>query len=85
MSFLDPVTCFRTYPGTFMSVPTLVSLVNGQGYCTNYDTEFIGGRGSYRLVSGTYHRLESGGHAARARNVALAFRKPNFEYAYDTD
>jgi hypothetical protein len=68
-----------------MSVPTLVSLVNGQGYLTNYGTEFSGGRGSYKLVSGTYHRFNSAGHADRARNVALAFRKPNFDYAYDTD
>ena len=71
--------------GTFMSVPALVSLVNDHGYRTNYGTEFSGGRGSYKLVSGTYHRLDSAGHSTRARNVALAFRKPNFEYAYDAD
>jgi hypothetical protein len=83
--FVDWVAVELRKQGTFMSVPTLVSLVNGQGYLTNYGTEFSGGRGSYKLVSGTYHRFNSAGHADRARNVALAFRKPNFDYAYDTD
>jgi hypothetical protein len=74
--------------GTSMSVPTLIDLVNAQGYETNYGTEFSGGRGSYNLVSGTYHRMKTGGTPdaeAKAHNVAVAFRKPNFEYAYNTD
>lgn len=83
--FVDWVAAELRKQGTFMSVPTLVTLVNEQGYRTNYGTEFSGGRGSYKLVSGTYHRLKAAGHADRARNVAVAFRKPNFEYAYDTD
>jgi len=70
---------------TFMSVPALIGLVNAQGYRTNYDTEYSVPRGYYKLVSGTYHRLESAGEPNRARNVALAFRKPNFDYAYDTE
>lgn len=70
---------------TFMSVPALCTLLNEHGYRTNYDEEFTGGRGSYRLVSGTYHRLDEAGQPDRARNVALAFRRPNFEYAYNTE
>lgn len=73
---------------TFMSVPTLIDLVNAQGYKTNYGTEFSGGRGSYNLVSGTYHRMKANGSPdaeKKAHNVAAAFRKPNFEYAYNTD
>lgn len=69
----------------FMSVPALVELVNAKGGETNYGTPFTGGRGSYRLVSGTYWRLKNGGHPERAHNVAVSFRRPNFEYAYETD
>jgi hypothetical protein len=70
---------------TFMSVPALMDLVNEKGYTTNYGTPFSGGRGSYRLVSGTYHRMVAIGRQDRADNIALAFRRPNFEYAYDTE
>ncbi len=66
----------------FMSVPTLMTLVNEKGGRTNYGERFSGGRGSYRLVSGTYHRLDRDGKACAARTVAEAFRRPNFEYAY---
>jgi hypothetical protein len=73
---------------TFMSVPTLMELVNTHGYETNYGTKFSGGQGSYKLVSGAYHRKASLGSPdgdAQAHNIAVAFRKPNFEYAYSTD
>jgi hypothetical protein len=71
----------------FMSVPALMDLVNAKGGETNYGTPFSGGRGSYRLVSGTYWRLMNGvpANPSGARNVAVAFRRPNFEYAYNTD
>lgn len=74
-----------TKQDAFMSVPALVNLVNAKGGETNYGTPFSGGRGSYRLVSGTYHRLDGAGQAKQAHNVAVAFRRPNFEYAYKTD
>lgn len=70
---------------TFMSVPALCDLLNARGYTTNYGTEFTGGRGSYRLVSGTYHRLDAAGEGDRATNVAIAFRRPNFQYAYSVE
>jgi hypothetical protein len=69
----------------FMSVPALVDLVNAKGGNTNYGTPFSGGRGSYRLVSGAYHRLVAAENPAGAHNVAVAFRRPNFEYAYAMD
>lgn len=68
---------------SFMSAPSLAGLLNNLGYRTNYGTEYEGGRGIYNLISGTYHRLDGAGKADRARMVAEAFRKPNFEYAYD--
>lgn len=70
---------------SFMSVPTLVSLLNRHGGKTNYGTEFGGGRGSYRLVSGTYHRLDRAGKGDAADRVAQRFLKPNFEYAYTVE
>ncbi len=62
----------------FMSVPRLVQMANELGYRTNYGTTFSGGRGSYRLVRGAYHR----NNAEHAKKVAEAFRKPDFTYAY---
>lgn len=70
---------------SFMSVPALMDLVNANGGETDYGEPFTGGRGSYRLVSGAYHRLENAGQKERARSVAVAFRRPNFEYAYGQD
>lgn len=70
---------------TFMSVPALMDLVNRKGYTTNYGTPFSGGRGSFRLVSGTYHRMVAMGRQDQAHNIAVAFRRPNFEYAYEVE
>jgi hypothetical protein len=70
---------------TFMSVPALCNLLNQKGYRTNYGTEYLGGRGSYKLLSGTYWRLKNAGNHTDAENVALAFRRPNFEYAYSRE
>jgi hypothetical protein len=68
---------------TFMSVPALMDLINAKGGRTNYGTQYEGGRGSYKLVSGTYHRMMAADTPDRAHNVAVAFRRPNFEYAYE--
>jgi hypothetical protein len=68
--------------GTFMSVPALCDLLNSRGYTTNYGNEYSAGRGSYRLISASYHRQAGAGSADRAHNVAVAFRRPNFDYAY---
>ncbi len=70
---------------TFMAVPALMDLVNTKGGQTNYGTPFSGGRGSYRLVSGTYHRMIAANRPDCAHNVAVSFRRPNFEYAYDAE
>jgi hypothetical protein len=69
----------------FMSVPALIRLVNAKGGKTNYGETFSGGRGSYRLVSGAYWRMEQGGFSQEAQNIALSFRRSNFEYAFDTN
>jgi hypothetical protein len=71
--------------GSFMSAPTLALLLNDLGYQTNYSSEYAGARGIYNLISGTYHRLDRAGKSDRAQMVAEAYRKPNFEYAYNTE
>lgn len=70
---------------TFMSIPALCSLLNEHGYRTNHGKEFTAGRGSYRLVSSVYHRMIAAKSPDRAHNVAVAFRRPNFEYAYNAE
>lgn len=87
-SFVSWVAEELTKRGSFMSLPELIPLVNTHGYRTDRGDEFSPGRGIYNLVSGTYHRLKTMGSAegaTKAHNVAVAFRKPNFEYAYNTD
>jgi hypothetical protein len=77
-----------TKRGTFMAVPILIELVNKRGYTTNAGTPFLVSRGQYKLVSGAYHRQKNLGTSegkSKADNIAVAFRRPNFEYAYDTD
>ena len=62
-----------------MSIPALVKVMNDLEYRTNYGAEFSGGRGSYRLVRGTYDRCKQ---QDEKEMVAKAFVKPNGEYAY---
>ena len=71
---------------SFMSAPTLARLLNDRGYRTNYNSEYSGAPGArsiHNLISGTYYRLDHAGKSDRAQMVAKAFRKPNFEYAYE--
>lgn len=74
---------------TFMSVTTLIGLLNARGETTNRGAPFVPeNQGPYKLVSATYHRFEGLGTAEgerRAHNIAIAFRKPNFEYAYSAE
>jgi len=83
--FVDWVADELKKRDTFMSVPTLMNLVNAKGGTTNYGEPFSGGRGSYRLVSGAYWRMMGAELPNRAHSIAVAFRRPNFEYAYNTE
>lgn len=80
--FVTWVADTLTEQKAFMSVPCLVQMANELGYRTNYGTTFSGGRGSYRLVRGAYHRCVKNGEEENARQIAEAFRKPDFTYAY---
>jgi hypothetical protein len=68
-----------------MSVPALSKLLNDCGRKTTYGTPYLGGRGTYRLVRGAYHWLDRTGKRDDAIQVAQAFRRPNFDYAYNTE
>lgn len=70
---------------TFMSIPALCELLNKKGYKTTYGTFYNAGRGSYRLVRSTYYRMKKKGDLDCAHNIAVAFRRPNFGYAYATE
>jgi hypothetical protein len=70
---------------TFMSIPALRELLNKKGYTTNYGMPYDGGRGTYRLVRSVYYREKDKDKLENAHNVAVAFRRPNFNYAYLTN
>lgn len=80
LSWIADELCKRS---VFMSATTLVRLLNHLGWKTDRGGSYSDkGRGPYRIIKATYDRLDRIGDTARARNVASAFRKPNFEYAY---
>lgn len=70
---------------SFMSIPALCDLLNRKGYKTDYGSSYEAGRGSYRLVRGTYYRMVKRGEPETAANIALSFKRPNFTYAYSTE
>ena len=61
----------------------VAKLLNDNGYFTNNNTPFQGGRGVYKLIHATYDRLKASGLNKDADNVAAAFKNQNGEYAYD--
>ncbi len=65
-----------------MTIPALTCILNELGYRTNYGSNYVGGRGTYRLVKSVYDRCCSRGDNATARRIAEAFVRPNGEYAY---
>ena len=68
--------------GTTMSGEELAQHLNRNNMKTSYGTEYAGKRGIYKLIQDTYKWLESQGLHQEARNVAVAFVKPDGSYAY---
>ncbi len=66
-----------------MTGPTLATLLNWNGFQTDYGTRYAGARGTYTLIQATYNWLESIGEDDDAERVALAFKKPDGSYAYN--
>ena len=65
-----------------MTVRLLCSVLNKLGYRTTYGTEYSAGRGSYKMVAGAWLYYKNKGEDDIAENIALAFTKPNGDYAY---
>jgi len=66
-----------------ISVRMLCRILNDAGYRTSYGSEYSSGRGSYKMIAGAWqyyqHKLKQ---TEIAEDIALAFTKPNGEYAY---
>lgn len=81
-AFIEWVALELSKHNAFMSVPSLMDLLNSAGFRTSYGTEYLGGRGSYRLVRYAYKYAADRGDMTAAGKIAEAFRKPDFTYAY---
>jgi hypothetical protein len=68
--------------GEVLPVPDLIREINAVGYTTSYGTPYSGGRGSYRFVKATYDRVWFLYGEEHAEKVAIAFVKPDGDYAY---
>lgn len=66
-----------------MTVRLLCNLLNNLGYRTTYGSEYQAGRGSYRTIACAWRRYQEGFKQPDvAEAIALAFTKPNGDYAY---
>lgn len=67
-----------------MSGEELAEHLNRNGFLTNYGEEYQGGKGTYKLISQTWHWLDDDLQLPEeARKVATAFVKPDGTYAYE--
>ena len=80
--YITELAAFLVNTKTTMPGDSLASLLNWNGYRTDYNTKYKGLRGTYTLVSATYDWLVKKGRHAEADKVALAFQKPDGKYAY---
>jgi hypothetical protein len=70
--------------GMVMSAEELATHLNRNSFRTGYDTEFAGGRGTYRLIHATWSWVNDIlGLEDEAGNIALAYVKPDGTHAWD--
>ncbi len=66
-----------------MTVRMLCNILNELGYRTVYGSKYLAGRGSYKMVSSAWHYYQEHlNQSDTAESIALAFTKPNGDYAY---
>ena len=66
-----------------MTVRMLCNILNKLGYRTTYDSEYVAGRGSYKMVAGAWNYYQNYlKQPDIAESITLAFTKPNGDYAY---
>lgn len=68
--------------GARMTVGRLCDVLNAAGFRTQSGAEYIGGRGSYRMVSCAYTWYDEHGEPDVAEKIAQAFTKHDGSYAY---
>jgi hypothetical protein len=67
-----------------MSALELADHLNRNGFRTAYGTEFEGRRGTYTLITATWRWVHNDlGLEDEARNIAMAFVKPDGTHAWD--
>lgn len=66
-----------------MSGQELADHLNRNNFLTSYGTEYQGGRGTYKLISQTYHWLIELGLDEEAEKFPLAFVQGNGEYPWE--
>lgn len=75
---------FLAQNGKTMSGEELADHLNRNDFLTSYGTEYQGGRGTYKLIRETWHWLNDELQlSTEANKVAVAYVKPNGDYAYE--
>lgn len=82
-TYLWKLAIFLTSNKMVMSGEELAGHLNRNGFLTSYGTEYEGGRGTYKLISETYHWLRSLDLINEAQKVAEAYVKPDGSFAYE--
>ncbi len=80
--YISKLAHFLISTNTTMNVENLAEHLNWNGFKTNYETEYKGKRGTYTLIHSAYDYYADKKMQNEADEIALAFKKPNGEYAY---
>lgn len=81
--YIRRLAVFLTTNETTMDVKNLAKHLNWNGYRTDKNELYKGGRGTYTLIHKTYDWLVSLNEQDDADAVARAYMKSNRTYAYD--
>jgi len=81
--YITQIANFLISTNTTMNVTQLADLLNWNNFKTNYDSEYSGKRGTFKLIHSVYDWLISNNRKQEADNVAFAFLKLDRTYAYE--
>lgn len=81
-TYLWKLAIFLQSNEMIMSGEELAEHLNRNKFLTSYGTEYEGGRGTYKLISETYHWLKDLGLQNEADKIAKVFVKPDGTFAY---
>ena len=81
-AYIWKLAIFLESNGMIMSGEELAEHFNRNNFITSYGTEYKGGRGTYKLISETYHWLKDLGLQKEADKIAKVFVKPDGSFAY---